>query len=329
MTTPADRETLGRWWRWCLEHPGALPPDVEPVHVRLVRAVGSGCLPDAGPVHLKVMSFPRAKDRLRYLPRALPAVHEATVLAAVRAAGLPCPDVIAARGARHRLLPRLSLLVTRTLPAAPRPVAADEVVRIAAALAAAGVFHPDLHPGNLLPLADGGVAVLDLQSARLRGAPLGAADRTAMAARLLADAAVEPPALVRAGLLAPASLAAAQAQAGEVRRRMLVRRIRRCMRTSTEFETRRRWNGALHWRRGAAGLGTLHGGSELVRWWLGDRAREVLDGAPPVLSGLFRKSWWFPGQHSVYSPADSDAVLGQRHALLQGYARLRSLRRGR
>ena len=327
--TAADLAVVERWWRHCLERRD-LPADLECVHRRLVRWVGRGSLPAAGDVHVKVMAFPRLKDRLRYVHRALPARHEAEVLAAVRAAGIACPDVVAARTVRSRGWPRLSMLVTRTLAVAsgaPTPAAMAE---LAAALAAGGVFHPDLHAGNFLSLRDGRTAVIDLQSARLRRRPLRVARRAAMARRwLAAEPDLEAGVLVRAGLLPPAQEAAVVGQALALRRRGLVRRIERCLRTSTEFEARRRWNGVLHRRRGVPlAEPPVRGGRVLVRYWLGDRTREVLDSAPPVLSALFRKSWWLPGRFSVYSPVDRDAVSAQAEALLDGFERLLALRRG-
>ena len=85
--TPADRAVLERWWTACLAQPGTLPDDLEPVFARLIRAVGRGELPDAGPVFVKVMSFPRWRHRLRYAVRPLPGVHEARMLERARVAG--------------------------------------------------------------------------------------------------------------------------------------------------------------------------------------------------------------------------------------------------
>ena len=188
------------WWQRMLEsrdpdgpvHP-TLPPDVAPVQTRLVRAVGRGTLADGRSVYLKAMDFPRWKDRLRYLFRALPAAHEAALLREVAATGLNCPVVVYAATARRWAMPWRSLLITEALPVAAQsaqkhgPVTWSEASAVAARLAEAGVFHPDLHRLNLERLDDGGVAVLDLQSARARGVSLKAAERLHMAAKLLAE----------------------------------------------------------------------------------------------------------------------------------------------
>ena len=78
----ADAAVVARWWQHFVAT-GRLPAELPLVQGRLVRAVHRGELP-SGPVFVKVMTFPRGKDRLRYLLRALPGEHEARMLAAVR-----------------------------------------------------------------------------------------------------------------------------------------------------------------------------------------------------------------------------------------------------
>lgn len=324
-----DEAVLLAWWRQAWQRRGVLPDGLAPVHSRLVRAVGTGLLPDAGPVHVKIMTFPRGKDRLRYLLRALPAEHEARLLAAAAAAGVAVPEVVWVRAARCAALPRLCMLATRTLltSGTPEPAA---IARTAAALAAAGFAHPDLHAGNFLRLADGRTAVVDLQSARRRRAPLSRRARQEMSARLLAgtpscDAAL----LVAHGLLDGGDAAAAQARARALGRRALLRRIRRCLGTSSEFVAERHLTGTLHRRRGTAPGTATRGDASLVRLWLGDRALEILNAEPPRLAALFRRYWWLPGRHSVYSRVDRHVDPERDARLLEGFARFAALRRAR
>lgn len=330
---PADRSELERWWDECRRGAG-LPAGVRPVLERLVRRVGRGRLPEAGEVYVKVMSFPRPKDRVRYLARALPARHEARMLERIRSLGIPAPRVVFQRTLRVLGLPRLSMLVTEALPVVDEPPTLEEMAAVAARLAAAGVVHPDLNAGNFVRLRGGGVAVMDLQSARA-GRSSGRLGRRRMAAKLLAEVggATEGLELVRAGLISAVDLDAVRTRALELRRRWLLGRIRRCLRESTEFARRRRWNGVEHVRRAAAGPGMrrIEGGRELVRWWVGDRAREILLGEPPQLAGLFRKSWWFPGKNCVYISAhNEDASVPDRiPGLLEGFERYRDLKRAK
>ncbi len=331
--TPADRATLASWHSACDAAPGRLPPGVEPVQTRWIRSVGRGRLPHLGAVFVKVMGFPRAKDRLRYLLRALPAVHEARLLNRIAEFGVTCPEVVAVFARRRRGIPALSVLVTRALDVDTRTASTDERARIAARLADAGVFHPDLNVGNFVVTRDRGVAVLDLQSARIRRAPLHAAARVRMAAKLVADDPSEewPDALAASGLVRRDEVANVLAGATAMQRDAVVGRVSRCLMQSTEFERRRTFRGVLHRRRSAREGGTwIHGDASLVHWWIGDRAREVLDGHPPVLGALFRKSWWLPGSHSVYIPDSSAAAefTPISRGLQEGYRRFQRLRNG-
>ena len=327
-----DRECVARWVAALLERPDRLPHGIETVQARLVRTVGCGALPTGRRVFVKSMGFPRAKDRLRYLVRTLPARHEARMLATVAAAGIPCPQVVAAAGRRLLGVPMASVLVTAALPVADRAVDPGERARLVGELVAAGVFHPDLHPENVVALEDGGTAVLDLQSARFRGGALGRRDLRAMVVKLVAAASDRPTetrALVQSGLLTEDAMVEAIAAAEQVERLDLERRVLRCIRTSTEFRARRHLLGVLHERRGPRPQGTwVRGGSEMVLLWLGDRSLQVLEGRAPVLHALFRRSWWFPGTHSVYIPGPSGAETLERAkpALLAGEQRFRSLR---
>jgi len=340
--TNADR--LRTWWESCRANPGSLPPGVTQVQGRLIRVVGKGVLPDGTAAFLKVMAFPRAKDKLRYLHRALPAVHEARLLHRLAALGIPVPRVLFARGERRALLPRLSLLVSEGLPLAatapnanPPPVAS--MAELAKRLCDAGIVHADLNPGNFAQLSDGKIAVLDFQSARDQGAPLSARERLAVAAKLLhglgsAEATAEV--LLAAGLLmAPFGALDLRAAAAGLERKHLQKRIARCLHESTEFTRRIGVSGLLHRRRAcdpATGQGSwIAGGAELGRWWIGDRALEVLDGRQPLLGAWFRNSCWLLARGRLYIPGPSghEVLRDQAPALEEGYARYREMRRQR
>jgi hypothetical protein len=312
----ADAAEVERWWRHFCGH-GRLPEDLELVHGRLVRSVLRGQLP-SGPVHVKAMAFPRLKDRLRYLLRPLPGAHEAAMLRAVGAAGVPCPEVLAVRTARRCGLPFRSLLVLRSLPLAtggdeePRQRLRDEAALVLRLLAA-GIVHRDLHGGNFVRLADGRLAVLDLQSARVV-APRRAVSRAvriAAAARMLRE---------RPGLGDDEGLrvvqAAALLDAGDAeavrcwlwreRQEWARARLLRCFAESTEFRRQWRWNGCEHWQRGAAPRGLWRPHPRACEVWLGQRLLQLESARPPVFAALRRRWWWLGGGASLYVPAACD-----------------------
>lgn len=329
---PRDRDTLDGWWRTFVAT-GRLPASLELVQGRLVRAVHRGDLP-SGAVYLKAMTFPRAKDRLRYLLRPLPGRHEATMLAATAAAGIPCPEVLAVRTLRRAGLPFRSLLVLRALPVRPETAGDGERLGEEAVLAtrllAAGIVHPDLHGGNFVRLADGRLAVLDLQSARLRRA--AAADRVTTAARLLQDR--REPALPTAPLLASGLLrddhevAQALAAAAAARRAFVKGRILRCLQESTEFTRHVTFAGIEHRTRGELPPGRwVAGGRHLRRAWLGQRALFVLDGRPVLFSAFRQNWWWLGGGGALYVPAacSDDRIEAEVRAAADGHVRLSDL----
>jgi hypothetical protein len=307
----ADRAVLDRWWRAFVDT-ARLPPELPLVQGRLVRAVHRGDLP-SGPVFVKVMTFPRGKDRLRYLLRALPGAHEATMLAATAAAGIACPEVVDVRSARRAGLPFRSMLVLRALVHRDDGPGAEarlgEEAALAARLLAAGIVHRDLHSGNFLRLHDGRLAVLDLQSASRTRRPIGRGRRLAAAVRLLQDRdqmprAMAAAALLRSGLLRDeAEVESAWAATGRARARFLRGRIRRCLSVSTEFTRGLEWRGVLHRTRGELGEGRWwYGGRELRRAWLGQRAMQVLEARPPMFRAFLQKWWWFGGGGGLYAP---------------------------
>ncbi|MBL9077042.1 MAG: phosphotransferase [Planctomycetes bacterium] len=307
----SDAAELDRWWQTFVAT-GRLPAELPLVQGRLVRAVHRGRLP-SGDVFVKVMTFPRGKDRLRYLLRPLPGAHEATMLGATGAAGIPCPEVVAVRTARRFGLPHRSMLVLRALPVrtAPEPAAArlaDEAA-LATRLLAAGIVHRDLHPGNFVRLVDGRLAVLDLQSAGRAPRGSSAASRFAIAVRLLQDRGDLPPAeaqraLTAGGLLADAATVdRVLAAAARARAEFLRRRIRRCFEVGTEFTRHVRWCGIEHRTRGElAGGRWWRGNRTLRRAWLGQRAQHLLEGTPPRFAAFLQKWWWLGGGGALYAP---------------------------
>lgn len=329
---PDDAEVLERWWR-AFVATGRLPAGLDLVQQRLIRAVHRGELP-SGPVYVKTMTFPRGKDRLRYLLRPLPAAHEAAMLRAVEAAGQRCPAVLAVRTLRRFGLPHRSFLVLRGLLVDPRPQDATarlrDEARVAAALLAAGIEHRDLHSGNFVRLQDGALAVLDLQSATCRGKPLASRDdRIAAAARLLREHLAAGPAAVDAlgdaGLLFDAGeRAAAQQRAAAELAHYERGRVWRCLAESTEFCRVVHWWGTEHRLRGEWPAGRwLPQTSGAQRQWLGQRALQVFENRPPFFRGFLRKWWWPKGAGSLYVPANGrgDSVPSELSAASQGYER--------
>lgn len=324
----ADRTVVDRWWREFADS-GRLPSELEPVQTRLVRAVHRGCLP-SGPVYVKAMTFPRAKDRLRYLLRRLPAQHEALMLRATAAAGIPCPAVIDVRARRRAGLPHRSLLVLRALDVHPDDHEAPTArlaaeAEIAVRLLDAGIVHRDLHSGNFVRLLDGRLAVLDLQSACRRRATEG--DRIATAARLL-QARATPATAADAEVLLAARLLRdrdevrrALSAAASARRRWVLGRIRRCLQESTEFARIVTFAGVEHRVRGTLPAGRwFHGGRSLARAWIGQRALQVLDGRPPLFLAYCAKWWWLGRGGALYVPAacSDDRIEGEVEAAARG-----------
>ena len=330
----ADREMVDRWWQTFVAT-GQLPKELALVQQRLVRAVHRGSLP-SGDVYVKVMAFPRGKDRLRYAVRALPARHEAAMLRATAAAGIPCPEVIAVRTARRWSLPFRSMLVLRALPAAPGDVAPRASLRdeaaIAARLLAAGIVHPDLHGDNFVPLRDGRLAVIDMQSARRCRA--SRRHRFACAVKLLqhraATTAEANDALLGSGLLDRAGdVDLARRRAADAQRHFVQKRILRCLSESTEFSRQLRWWGVEHRIRGELPGGRWLRGRkvDLRRAWLGQRALQVVEQRVPVFPAFARNWWWLGGGAALYVPAScSDArIESEVQAATAGHALFRPL----
>jgi len=310
-----DRVVLDTWWRTFVAT-GRLPDQLSLVQGRLVRTVHRGELP-SGPVYVKAMTFPRGKDRLRYLLRALPGAHEAAMLRHLAAAGVPCPEVVDVRTARRFGLPWRSLLVLRALPvvaetASPEARLADEAT-LAARLLALGVEHHDLHTGIFVRLADGRLAVLDLQSAR-RSASAGTSHaRLRAAARLVRDHTASENArrdALRIGGLVHNAGEAEQVEARRhaERRHHLRSRAARCLTESTGYTWRLRWNGREFRHRGELGAGRwVSGGRRLRRAWIGCCALQQAGLPSPDFRALFQNWWWLGGGCALYVPPSLDA----------------------
>lgn len=312
-----DAVVLERWWQHFVDH-GKVPDELAFVQGRLIRSVHRGELP-SGPVFVKVMTFPRAKDRLRYAFRALPAAHEAEMLEATREVGILCPEVVAVRTKRRFLLPHRSMLVLRSLDlcsesgAAPAQDRLHEEVEVAAQLLEAGIYHRDLHTENFVRTGSRALAVLDMQSASRssQAARPASSARVAVAARLLRDrhgidrGQALAYMLSRSLLCSEEDAASAERLAEQEARHYRASRVRRCLMNSTDFECRYRWLGTEYRRRGELGEGRWwSGGRRCKRAWLGQRARNLEHGTPLAFRAFFAKWWWLGGGGALYVPSE-------------------------
>ena len=310
------REELEQWWRTFVAT-GAVPAALEPVQGRLIRAVHRGCVADE-PVFVKTMTFPRAKDRLRYFFRPLPADHEAAMLRVAAAARVACPEVLAAFTERSGGLPRRSMLVLRALPVvtdgADDARRIDEEVALAIQLLEAGICHGDLHAENFVRLSAGPLAVLDLQSAyAFDPAGAGASRRRLhVAARMLRERSGPSERLAVASMQAHGMLRSklevdrVLALRDRGRRHYEDSRIRRCLQTSTEFERRLSLRGVCYRLRSApAGGRWVHGTRGLRDAWIGQRILQLQAAEPALFGAFFQKWWWLGGGGSLYVPSRS------------------------
>jgi hypothetical protein len=77
-------------------------------------------------------------------------------------------------------------------------------------------------------------------------------------------------------------------------------------------------------RRDLADTGVwVEGGTEMFRYWMGDRALEILAGATPVLAALDRPRRGMPGRHLIRLTGGVDALAEHAERLLGGYERYR------
>ncbi len=332
------RVRLEEWVRSCAVSPGALPPGVEHVQSRLIRAVGRGEIPSVGTAFVKVMGFPRGKDRLRYVHRTLPGRHEAQVLdiVAARAPGLPVPEVLAWAGSRSfGCVPRVSVLVTRGLEVDAEAPVPDLAARIAAArqLCDAGVEHGDLHPDNFVRLVDGRTAALDLQSASVHAGSLGVGARLRVVAKLIESedgSAVD--AAVDGGLLRATEREVACHHVARLRVQTIDRRVRRCLQESSEFVRNIGVAAVRHARRGSPAESALVRlpARDALPLWIGDRVLEVIDGRVPLLTGIVRPLVPRCGVRPALLLASDEAAAraeAARPELLAAFERYRALAR--
>jgi hypothetical protein len=327
---PEELQELRSWADECAASPGSLPAACEDVQSRLIRSVGRGALGSGRLVYVKLMGFPRSKDALRYLHRALPAEREARSLLRLAAAGIDCPIPLYVQTRRRFLRPELSLLAMSAIEVEERRPDFAEYCALTARLAEIGLFHPDLNPGNFLAQTSGGLALIDLQSARWRSAPLGASLRQRMAAKLWLESGEgeDPQQMVRSGLLLPEQVPAALSDAKRMRIAFLRGRVLRCLRNSTDFESSRSFCGSMHRRRRRGSESSLQGSRALRELWIGDRAREILQSEQALLSGLYLRAWWCPGKSRLFYPSELSAeeLEGQRSSLAAGYRQFLELR---
>jgi len=332
VLTDADRRALRAWRSHCRVRRGTLPSGVRPVRTRLIRAVGEGSLPDAGRVFVKVMGFPRWEDKIRYLFRRLPARHEADLLRYLRRHSIPCPEVLAVWTERALVLPRFSGLVTRGLCSDGRELSPADSIPLIRQLIAARVHHPDLHGDNFLGLADGRVAVLDVQSARILRFGFARRHRVAMTAKWLmhlrSPRGAAADLLEQEGVLSAAERRAAERLSEVLYRRQWCRRIERCFKESSDYAVSRGCDHVLYRRRavGSDAGEWLSGGRELRDLWIGDRVREQWDGEPPVCVALREDRFRVGGRYrlQVLAPLSSEL----REALRLACARYREVRAG-
>ncbi len=320
---------LRAWAGESLAARGALPAACEDVQSRLIRSVGRGRLASGRLVYLKLMAFPRGKDALRYIHRSLPAEREARSLLRLAAGGIDCPRPLYVQTQRRCLRPHFSFLAMTAIETEERQPDFAEYCALTARLTGLGLFHPDLNPGNFLCQKSGGLALIDLQSARWRAAPLAAGLRMRMAAKLWLESGKGKGSelMVAAGLLQQEQLPAVLAEARRLRIAFLRGRVLRCLQTSSEFECRRSWRGTMHRRRDRAADHSLEGGRELRQLWIGDRAREILLSEQSQLSALFLRSWWSPGRSALYFPKElaADRLSSERSAQLAAFEEFQAL----
>ena len=138
-------------------------------------------------------------------------------------------------------------------------------------------------------------------------------------------------ALVGAGVAAAAELPELRVKAAWVERGYVAGRIRRCLRDSTDFSVRRGPLRTVFRRRAAADSGVwVEGTAELVRYWMGDRALEILDRRPPRLAALARPHLFSPARPRLQlSVADAGGLEAMAPELLDGYRRYEALNRPR
>ncbi len=342
---------------------GPLPGEEwKEVRARLERKVWRVERPGAA-VYVKLQLFRSFRVRFRYAFRLSPTAKEARKSLEILKRGIAAPLPLLSGGEGAWFLKRRSVLVTREVRGIPaaraleeKRLALEDLARFLGVLASKGVFHPDLHLGNLLA-GPGGLVLLDLQSCRLLPFRVGRKGRLAMAAKLGAS-------LEHAGrggdeawarALAGAEVLEGTDLVGELRlareRTRAVeraRRVKRCLMDSSGFARERWGRGRVFRRRNAsrelvlrearAALGSRGGGWILEagecpcyvdktgtarKLWVEFRRREV-KGEDLVLPLALVEERGFGGRGCLVFPKDTspaEILAGMKEGLdLEGKA---------
>ncbi len=218
-------------------------------------------------VYVKLQLYRSFRVRFRYAFRLSPTEKEGRKTLRLLARGIPVPRPLLAGREGAGFYKRLSVLVTREVEGVPALQALEEghlgledLARFLGLLARKGVFHPDLHLGNLLAGREGPV-LLDLQSCLALPFRVGRRGVLAMAAKLgasldyggVADDRAWTRALSMEGVLAGPGLEEEVRRARErTRAAERARRVKRCLRDSSGFAREKWGRGRLFRRRSAS-----------------------------------------------------------------------------
>ncbi|RMG08709.1 MAG: hypothetical protein D6731_21235 [Planctomycetota bacterium] len=190
------RKVLAAGARAPEELPGARV--VKHNRVRTVVRVPEG---PSGALFVKRFRAHGLAKQLVHTLRGSPAAREFRAMRALAASGVPCPEPVVLGEERRAGRVVGSVLATREVSgceelaertqrarrdreATVRRRLAEALARAAWSLFAAGVEHPDMHPGNFLIDPSGALVVLDLHSAAVRGGALGARRRRRLLGKL-------------------------------------------------------------------------------------------------------------------------------------------------
>ena len=247
---------------------GGEPAEVEPIKRSRVRHVFRTRLSDDTGVYVKRYLSDAPRRELRFLVGRSRALQEFQNLCRLRALGLASVEPLCCAELRRRGLLLEAVLVTRELPdalplrerlrglaEAERGALVDDLAGVVRRLHDAGLWHRDLHMGNVLTVRGPGDRALpvlvDVQKLRCLRVPLPAAlrarDLAMLGARL--SAAPEPgrpsrlvesySAAARSALPAGRLQARIDAAARRRARRRLHSRGRRCVKRSSGFRVER------------------------------------------------------------------------------------------
>ncbi len=244
---------------------GEEPSDAQQIKSSRLRRLFRTTLADGGAAYVKLYRCLDPLSRWTLWPRRSRARQEFLNLLRVRALELPAVEPLCCAERRHGLALDQSVLVTRALPALPsfssaleeldesaRAGVLMELGRIAHRLHDAGLWHRDLHHGNLLAVRGSGDGALhpvlvDLQKLRALHVSLPVALRVRDLAKLAHLDERAGGGLIEAYIAAgsqPLDAARLRARVRRVAERQLRRRLRsrgrRCVVPSTNFRFERR-----------------------------------------------------------------------------------------